>query len=117
MNYMLQMMNQMNINNIQGKENMKIGYNNNEKEPKFLNIKVKTEDGKVINIQSKSNHEMKLVINKLCSKADCKKENYKFYVMREMKMAKKDLKVEDNGIEGENDYIFVSKKNAIDTYF
>lgn len=41
---------------------------------------------------------MELVINKFCSKADCKKENYEFYVMREMKMVKKDLTVEDNGI-------------------
>ena len=32
-------------------------------------------------------------------------------------MAKKDLTVEDNGIQGENDYILVSKKNAIDINF
>lgn len=41
---------------------MEIGYNNNEKEPKFLTIKIRTEDRKSINIQSNSNDKMEIVI-------------------------------------------------------
>ena len=78
------MNNQMSLNNIQGKENMKIGNNNNnEKEPKFLTIKLKTEDGKDVLIQCKSDDEMELVIKKFCCKVCIEKENYKFYVWEE----------------------------------
>ena len=69
-NMMNNMMNQMNLNNNQGMANMKIGDNNNEKEPKFLTIKVKIEDGREILIQSKSDDKMEQVINKFCAKAD-----------------------------------------------
>jgi len=114
-------MNQMSLNNIQekenmniqSKENMKIGYNNNnEKKPKFLSIKVKTEDGKEVHIQSKSDDEMELVIKKFCCKVDLKKENYEFYVRGRMgmKMVEEHSTVEDNGIQGENDIIWVFKK-------
>ena len=112
MNNMFQMMNQMNLNNNQGMANMKIGDNNNEKQPKFLTIKVKMEDGKDINIQSKSDDKMELVINKFCIKADYIKEDYDFYVKG--KKAKEDLTVEDNGIQVDFDYIYVIKKNKSD---
>jgi len=111
------MNNQMSLNNIQGKENMKIGNNNNnEKEPKFLTIKLKTEDGKDVLIQCKSDDEMELVIKKFCCKVCIEKENYKFYVMGRMgmKIVEEHSTVEDNGIQGENDIIWVIKKKLGD---
>ena len=41
------------------------------------------------------------------------KENYEFYVVTKHK-AKRDLTVEENGIQGETGYIFVSKKDTND---
>ena len=111
------MNNQMSLNNIQGKENMKIGNNNNnEKEPKFLTIKVKTEDGKDVLIQCKSDDEMELVIKNFCCKVFIEKENYEFYVMGRMgmKMVEEHSTVEDNGIQGENDIILAFKKKLRD---
>ena len=91
-----QMSNQMNINN-----------------RKFLSIKTKIENGKEIVIQSISDDKFDKVIDKFCSKTLYEKENYEFYVVTKHK-AKRDLTVEQNGIQGETDYIFVSKKDTND---
>ena len=108
MNNMFQMMDQMNLNNNQGMENIKIGDNNNEKQPKFLTIRVIMEDGQVINIQSKSDDKMEQVINKFCTKAGVKKEDYYFLVKG--KIAKEDSTVEDNEIQNDLDYILAFEK-------
>ena len=91
-----QMSNQMNINN-----------------RKFLSIKTKIENGKEIVIQSISDDKFDKVIDKFCSKTLYEKENYEFYVVTKHK-AKRDLTVEENGIQGETGYIFVSKKDTND---
>ena len=110
-------MNQMSHNNIQEKENMKIGHNyNNEKEPKFLTIIVKTEDGKDVHLQCKSDDKMEHIIKMFCCKAAYEKENYEFYVIGRMgmKKAEEHSTVEDNGIQGINDHILVIKKKLED---
>ena len=91
-----QMSNQMNINN-----------------RKFLSIKTKIENGKEIVIQSISDDKFDKVIDKFCSKTLYEKANYEFYVVTKH-IAKRDLTVEENGIQGETDYIFVSKKDTND---
>jgi hypothetical protein len=91
-----QMSNQMNINN-----------------RKFLSIKTKIENGKEIVIQSISDDKFDKVIDKICSKTLYEKANYEFYVVTKHK-AKRDLTVEENGIQGETGYIFVSKKDTND---
>ena len=91
-----QMPNQMNINN-----------------RKFLNIKTKTENGIEMVIQSISDDKFDEVIKKFYVKTGYERENYEFYVVTKHK-AKSDLTVEENGIQGETDYIFVSKKDTND---
>ena len=95
-NELCQMSNQMNINN-----------------RKFLSIKTKIENGKEIVIQSISDDKFDKVIDKFCSKTLYEKENYEFYVVTKHK-AKRELTVEENGIQGETGYIFVSKKDTND---
>ena len=91
-----QMSNQMNINN-----------------RKFLNIKTKTENGIEMVIQSISDDKFDEVIKKFYVKTGYERENYEFYVVTKQK-AKSDLTVEENGIQGETGYIFVSKKDTND---
>ena len=102
MNNMKNLMNQMNLN----RETI----DNNKKAPKFLTIKIKMEDGKEIQMQIKSNDKMEQIINKFCSKANYKKENYDFYY-KGMKIDKEDSisTVEVIGIQNENDNILVKK--------
>lgn len=95
-NELCQMSNQMNINN-----------------RKFLNIKTKTENGIEMVIQSISDDKFDEVIKKFYVKTGYERENYEFYVVTKHK-AKSDLTVEENGIQGETDYIFVSKKDTND---
>ena len=102
------MMNQMNLNNNHGMENLNIRNNKNENQPKFLTIRFKMEDGKEIQIQSKSDEKMEQVINHFYSKTGCKKEDYDFYVKG--KKTIEDSSVEENGILEDFDYIFALKK-------
>ena len=95
-NELCQMSNQMNINN-----------------RKFLNIKTKTENGIEMVIQSISDDKFDEVIKKFYVKTGYERENYEFYVVTKHK-AKSDLTVEENGIQGETGYIFVSKKDTND---
>jgi hypothetical protein len=110
-NNMFQMMNQMDINNNQGEEKMKTG-DNNEKEPEYLTIIVKMEDGKDIHLQCKSNDKMEQVLNKFCIKAGCEKEDYEFiFGVNRINKEDSNSTVEDNGIQKKNDIIFAIKKN------
>ena len=54
-----------------------------------------------------------LNVKKFYVKTGYERENYEFYVVTKHK-AKSDLTVEENGIQGETDYIFVSKKDTND---
>ena len=63
-----QINNQFNMNNMNNLMNQMNNINretvdNNKKEPKFLTIKVKLEDGKEIHMQIKSNEKTEQVIN------------------------------------------------------
>ena len=102
---MYQMCNQMNL------DDNKIIQMKNNKEVKFLSIRVKMEDNVQIYIQTKSDEKMENAINKFCNKVVInKKEDYDFFVISGPKRAKFKATVEENGIEENDDYILVKKK-------
>ena len=108
------MNNQINLNSNLDEVKMK-AMDNNKKEPKFLMIKVKMENGKEISIQCKSNDKIEQVLNIFCAKADCKKENYDFY-KRGMQIGKENSNstFEDIEIQVEIVNIFAIKKKLSD---
>jgi len=114
-NMMCQMSNQMNnnMNDFQMCQMSNQMNKNNENFRKFLSIKAKIENGIEIFIQSTSDDKFDKVIDKFYSKTMYEKGNYEFYVVTKHK-GKGDLTVEENGIQGETDYIFVSKKDTND---
>ena len=105
---MYQMCNQMNIVGNQIMPMMQMG-NESQKNIKYLSIRVKMEDGVTIMVQSTSNDKMEKAINNFCCKAVLDKKDYDFFVITKHK-AKFDSTVEENGINGNDDSIFVRKK-------
>jgi len=105
---MYQMCNQMNFVGNQMIPMMQMG--NKSPYIKFLSIRVKMEDGVSIIVQNTSNDKMEKVISKFCCKTVLDKKDYDFFVITEHK-AKFDSTVEENGINGNDDYILVKKKN------
>ena len=105
---MFQMCNQMNFAGNQmmlmGNESQKI-----VREVKFLSIKVKMEDGAEIYVQKASDDKMEKAISSFCCKAILDKKDYDFFVITKHK-AKFDSTIEENGIDTNDDYIFVKKK-------
>ena len=105
---MFQMCNQMNFAGNQmmlmGNESQKI-----VREVKFLSIKVKMEDGAEIYVQKASDDKMEKAIISFCCKAVLDKKDYDFFVITKHK-AKFDSTIEENGIDTNDDYIFVKKK-------
>ena len=105
---MFQMCNQMNFDGNQmiqmGNESQKI-----VREVKFLSIKVKMEDGAEIYVQKASDDKMEKAIISFCCKAVLDKKDYDFFVITKHK-AKFDSTIEENGIDTNDDYIFVKKK-------
>ena len=105
---MFQMCNQMNFDGNQ----MMLMRNESQKivrEVKFLSIKVKMEDGVEILIQKTSDDKMEEAISSFCCKAVLDKKDYDFFVITKHK-AKFDSTIEENGIDTNDDYIFVKKK-------
>ena len=77
---------------------------------KYLSIRVKMEDGHQIFVQTKSDDKIENAINNFCTKAVIReKDDYDFFVVKELK-AKFNSTVEENGINGNDDYILVKKK-------
>ena len=105
---MFQMCNQMNFAGNQmmlmGNESQKI-----VREVKFLSIKVKMEDGAEIYVHKASDDKMEKAIYSFCCKAVLDKKDYDFFVITKHK-AKFDSTIEENGIDTNDDYIFVKKK-------
>lgn len=76
---------------------------------KYLSTRVKLENGVSIIVGNKSDDKMEKTINSICLKALLDKKDYDFYVITEKK-AKFDSTIEENGINGDDDYILVKKK-------
>ena len=114
MNPMINDGNQMNMNMINNLFNMMNNFqmNNqmNQDQPiKDLRIKVKMENGEVIQLPCKSNDKMKNLIERFCIKACIDKvEDYDFIIIKDEE-AKLDSSIEQNGIKQQN-YILAKKK-------
>ena len=105
---MYQMCNQMNFVGNQMIPMMQME-NKSQNNIKFLSIRVKMEDGVSIIVQNTSNDKMEKAISGFCCKALVDKKDYDFFVITKQK-AKFDSTVEENGINGNDDYILVKKK-------
>ena len=90
---------------------VEIGNNNNKKEVKFLSIIFRTQDGGgSIMIQCKSDDKMEDAINKFCSKAYLKKEDYKFIFNGKRVIF--DSTVEENGLIDNSNILVVKKSQS-----
>lgn len=83
-----------------------------KKKIKNLKLKFKLENDIIICVQCRSNEKIEEPIKKFCIKSGYKMEEFKFIVNG--KKVKMNLTVDKNGINSENQYILVEKKNEND---
>ena len=78
----------------------------------YLLLTMKFEDGKDVKVQCKSSDKIEVPINHFLNKTLIKKEEYDFIIIKKKKKIKVNSTVEENGINGKNDYILVKKKKT-----
>ena len=98
--------------NMYGNTNMSPITKKTKRKIKRINLKFKDRRNNEIYIQCKSNEKMEEIINKFCVKTGIEKEGFKFIVNGNK--VKMNLTIDKNGINNEDQVIYVQEKDEID---